>query len=448
MILYPIVVKPSSILLHEVPAISLPRRLCRLWGLESGEKYELLIGMEKHSVTLVIHDEHDDHAFANECLVQQCPYFKPSLKWRIAFLPKLNQLWFGPIFAILSDHTRTEGHSLTAFLEEFIAYSNKQGCLTYVIHPSEWSMEKANATTYYNSEWIDTFVPLPHVVYNRIGSRRLEKSALVQGMMASFHSHHIPIWNERFLDKGEVHTLLADAPSVREHVPPSWPTWDEATLLQLLAEGKNAFLKPKDGKEGKGIFKLSFDEERLIVHRHTEQVIHFRTVEHFLRVFFFKNKQNYMLQQGISLMRENESVVDFRLLLIKTANGRWKVVSAVARQSNAGHFLTNIAQGGTFRTVQDVLSSWYDQSHASSQWTKMKQVAKDAAATLETSGQLIELGLDMAIDVNDHIWIIEANTKPSKQHRLLTVGVRPSTKKLLAYFYEWTVKNHLLKETD
>lgn len=66
---------------------------------------------------------------------------------------------------------------------------------------------------------------------------------------------------------------------------------------------------------------------------------------------------------------------------------------------------------------------------------QFKEISLKTADALSSqiTGDLGELGIDMGIDVHGGLWIIEVNSKPSKNLDSATNKIRPSTKALLEY---------------
>ena len=64
-----------------------------------------------------------------------------------------------------------------------------------------------------------------------------------------------------------------------------------------------------------------------------------------------------------------------------------------------------------------------------------RNILTSVSMALEAEGLYGELGIDLAIDVHDQPWIIEVNTKPSKQTDMTSAPqtVRPSAKAIIEY---------------
>lgn len=112
------------------------------------------------------------------------------------------------------------------------------------------------------------------------------------------------------------------------------------------------------------------------------------------------------------------------------------MTSAVARVSQQGNFVSNLARGGEIAHAHGILQEVYEHQTAQQIAKLLKELALDIChcITVSTDGLFAELGIDLALDTDGHPWIIEVNTKPSKQHDSITDKmIRPSTKAIVQY---------------
>lgn len=85
--------------------------------------------------------------------------------------------------------------------------------------------------------------------------------------------------------------------------------------------------------------------------------------------------------------------------------------------------------------AKSVLQTLFGEHLGKSVEVQFKDISLQTAAALtsQIDGDIGELGIDMGIDVHGDLWIIEVNSKPSKNLDSAINKVRPSTKALLEY---------------
>lgn len=88
----------------------------------------------------------------------------------------------------------------------------------------------------------------------------------------------------------------------------------------------------------------------------------------------------------------------------------------VARIGDPGTIVSNLAQGGLMKNGPDFLKEAFDLQDASRIYQKLVRLANNTAQALVENhdDSFGELGIDLALDTDSHPWIIEVNSKPSK----------------------------------
>lgn len=281
--------------------------------------------------------------------------------------------------------------------------------------------------------WIKQPQPFPSVIYNRIHSRKFEQSDQYRSFLTLVQSKNIHLFNSRYFSKWEVHQLLSD--ELTEYLPETKMATLE-TLQHMLHSYEEIFMKPVHGSQGKGIIRIinkhkhffaSFPDNKTICYENEEQLIIG------LKPFF--QKQAYIVQQGISCITDQDRRIDFRVLCHKVNRDEWRVTSIVARAAGEYSFLTNIAQGGEILKPILPLMANFQREWACTLLEFLKELAERTALIFnkQFDGTLGELGIDIGIDYAGKPWLIEINSKPSKNFELKQSKIRPSAKAIIEY---------------
>ncbi|AZK45573.1 YheC/YheD family protein [Paenibacillus lentus] len=122
----------------------------------------------------------------------------------------------------------------------------------------------------------------------------------------------------------------------------------------------------------------------------------------------------YLIQKGISLLTYKRRKFDIRALVQKTPNNTWETTAFIGRIAAPHRIVTNHHSGGSVLPIEDLLGPYLTPSQFLELYKEMKNLGVHVASELSRKyPRLKEIGLDLAIDEQYHIWILEVNTKPA-----------------------------------
>lgn len=335
---------------------------------------------------------------------------------------------------------------ITLFCKELAEACQAQGAMACVFTPEhlESSFSPLTAWVYHNRSWKKTQVPIPQIINNRLTTRKSENKACVQQFMHEVKTkHNGAIFNEKFLDKTEVFDALKKDASLGRFLPESHALRNYATLKSMCAKYAVVFLKPARGSLGKGIIRITklndHNYQTLVTTVNGTKRQHYTRLAKLFSTISGKLSNNrYQIQQGLSLMENSGRPVDFRALVQKNATGKWTLTSIVARTASNQQFVSNLARGGTLSTVKDaMIRSNLTANAKQDMYSKLKQASLQIAQGIDTQipAHFGELGIDLAVDQSGRIWLLEVNSKPSKNDNtpLHDNKTRPSVRKMIEY---------------
>ena len=291
-------------------------------------------------------------------------------------------------------------------------------------------------------------LPVPDVVYNRIHSRKLENSESFHRFSTLLKEASIPFFNGSFLSKWDTHELLITEDSLNPYLPETILLQSEEEFVAFLQTHTEVFVKPVFGSQGRNISKLSHVSEGWVLeHSSNKQDTHLIETEERLYRILMKNtkKRSFIVQRGIPLLDIDGHKTDFRVLLNKNKKLEWTITSIVARLGNAGHIVSNLAQGGEMKKASAFLSTVFERKEAIRIYKSLSSLALNVAKTVESKRDDLfgELGIDLALDSDNHPWIIEVNSKPSKKFQADSDKIRPSVKSIVEYMNALSVRKDL-----
>lgn len=363
------------------------------------------------------------------------------------FDPSSLRLQLGPLLGIMINTKPNERNphffgEMTRFLDECVKAGQSSGIQTFVFSPEKINLDQKviHGWSKQKGKWVSHTYPLPNVIYNRITSRRVEEKTSLQNRLSQLRNlAQTHIFNEKFLDKWEVHQILRNDPDIN-HMLPTTHLYHILTLQKMFNHYPVLFLKPVNGSLGNGIIRLiQSPKEYLFQSTSTQGTVTIRSKSKkrcLERVARRIGKQRYLIQRGLSLVKFENRPIDFRILVQKNNQGEWSVTSAVGRIARSEQFVSNLARGGTVLTASEVLKRFNVPNKPN--LAKLHEIALKIAHRFDhlASGHFAELGIDLALDGKGKVWLIEMNSKPSKTDSSVinhTNGVRPSVNNLVGY---------------
>lgn len=353
----------------------------------------------------------------------------------------------GPVLAVMVNDIRTHSPDRpfgnnTSFCKELIDACQREGIIVYFISPTMLRTSGNSLDGWsYHGRWQKFTFPFPDVVYNRLTSRILENRSQVQNFMRSVKQRfRTKIFNEKYLNKTEVFRALKNVPMLRKYLPESYALRNFTILQSMCRRHAVVFIKPILGSLGKGILRISRRSDGGLVCQSANVKGNIQTFSSTAKLYASltgKMKvRRYQIQQGLNLITIGSRPVDFRALVQKNQNSQWEVTSIVARIAGNHHFVSNLARGGSLSPVSEALSKAKVPSprtvHA-----RLRKAAVDIAKGIEDKipQNFGELGVDLAIDKRSRIWLLEVNSKPSKNDNtpLSTNKIRPSVRQATKY---------------
>ncbi len=414
---------------------------CKRWELQEGEKITITVGQRSMPVEVHSFTSNERECklsiFTSQYLL--LPDFTTPIS--ITFFRHKKNLVIGPFLAIIMNQTLLDNSTfgdMETFFQEMNTYCLERGFPFYVTNLQ--SLQDNMITGFWPTKkgWESKKLPLADVFYNRIHSRKLEKSALFEQFITELQNHQIPLFNACFLSKFEVHTVLLKEESLHPYVPDSIMFQHKEEFCFFIQNHPTVYVKPIFGSQGRSIAKVTEISEGWRF-EHSGDINDMQIVKTDTELFtvlrrFCKNR-SFIIQKGISLLEWEYKKVDFRILLHQTQEQNWKVTSIMARIGDTGQIVSNVARGADMKNGVQFLKEHFNHSQALRLQHELVHLAKKTAQHLANQhhGLFAELGIDLAFDQDLHPWIIEVNSKPSKKFEGQYEKIRPSVKAIVNY---------------
>ncbi|MEC0246107.1 YheC/YheD family protein [Paenibacillus chitinolyticus] len=368
----------------------------------------------------------------------------------LVYQPSAATLYAGPLVGVLLSRLYSSQEmpfgSMTTFCRELTKAGEEAGVSLFFFSPEEIHTFPDLGGLYYDEEWRKGIFPVPHVIYNRLTSRKYENKPEVQHFLKAVQlRHQTHIFNDKYLDKNAVFSALGSEAALQDCLPESHPFFNYHMLKAMSGRHRTLFIKPASGSLGKGILRLRVQEDgscevRFSALSGTVVLPYPDLFEAYSHMAGKIRTQAYQIQEGLDLLTIGGRPVDFRALVQRDGGGEWVLSSIVARIAAEQHFVSNLARGGTMTAVQEALAGTSLASLKGSIQRTLKSTALTVAQAISRNvkGTFGELGVDLALDAAGQVKLLEVNSKPSREEFSLPSAaeeplVRPSVRRLLDY---------------
>lgn len=436
----PGIVKENTVMLGE--------KLVKQWRIPTDRPLQLAFGSFRQEITVISTAKYTGLRISEPLASRMGLFSRPVL--RVTYNAASKTLRLGPLISVLisrdyPDLPEKPFGSISMFCKELVNACRKQGAYVYFFTPDHITESASSIQGWvYDGGWRQTTMPVADVINNRLTTRKMENKPSVQYFMKEVKSRYgSHIFNEKFLDKNEVFDTLKTDSSLSRLMPESHLLNGLSILKRMCNQYAVVFLKPVRGSLGKGIIRISKQSDGTYQTLATSvggaRKQSYPNLSKLYTSISGKMKSTrYQIQQGLTLIDHVKRPIDFRALVQKNSHGKWSVTSIVARIAGGNHFVSNLARGGSLSSVKDAVNkSMLPSEVKNSAYGKLHRASLDIAKGLDAllPAHFGELGIDLAMDTSGRVWLLEVNSKPSKNDNtpLHEQKIRPSVKRLLDY---------------
>lgn len=309
---------------------------------------------------------------------------------------------------------------------DIIETGRRMGVPVFVFTPDDINEKSAYTLGFTRhpafSRWIRLVFPRPHVVYNRIPDREAEQRQPEQQTLRFLQSHpDIELFNPHFFNKRELFRWFTRDRALKSFVPRTESWGSQERFSQFLQRFETLYIKPAQGKAGKGIMQIKKEGggyRLTYVTGKASELKHYRT-NHletlYKKINSLTKERPYLLQQGVHLVRYQGRPFDLRMLVQKNGSGRWDVTGLGIRVAGANGITTHVPRGGSIGKPGDIFPRVFA-SRAKDVYKRALDLAVLAAEGIERQSglHLGEISIDLGIDRDLNMWLFEANAKPMK----------------------------------
>ena len=351
----------------------------------------------------------------------------PDLSISLHLFIDQNTLFIGPLIGILTSGftpfpLRPIGER-SMFFAKLLSVNKTVGALPFVFGEEhiDWEQGLIEGYFFVDGGWMKIKIPFPSVVYDRLPNRRTERKSELRSLKSRMQADYlIPWYNPGFFSKLDVFERLQQDDRAAEYLPETHQFSSFSVIERMLSNYGNVYVKPANGSLGLGIHQILFDKYNGYYYcRYRDQeginkLTKFESLEKLMRKFFHKRNLSQMIvQQGISLLRSEKRLIDFRVHTNKDEYGVWQVAAIAAKIAGQGSVTTHVNNGGVVKSLDELFE---DRTERQLYEKKLSEAALILSSILEKNmeGIIGELGFDFGIDKSGKVWLFEANSKPGR----------------------------------
>ncbi|MDI3256317.1 MAG: YheC/YheD family protein [Kyrpidia sp.] len=346
---------------------------------------------------------------------------------RIRILPRRQVLQrdgaldLGPVMAVLIGAHSPERRRIPGLVHGLVRAGHRHGMVIYACYADDIDWHHGRAWGWSRREpgragW--QWWPLPDVVYNRIAHRWEEELILTKQVKNEAKQRHISVFNSGFFDKWTTYRILVGDSALAPFQPKTERIsgFDRESLASWMEDRRAFFVKPIHGSLGEGLILCEPHPGGWRVGVQQQGRIRRATLgpdRLLYKLSALAARKGYLLQERVELRTFQGRRVDFRVHVQNTRRGRWSVVAIAGKGAHPHALSTHVRFGGLVWPAKEVLGHWFG-ADADTWVERLGRLGCAVAERLErTSGGVFgEVGLDMGISVDGHLWLFEANAKP------------------------------------
>jgi hypothetical protein len=337
-----------------------------------------------------------------------------------------NYIEIGPLVGIFVNSKKIAALSVgktDSVYEQISLTINKLSGICCFFSPGDIDWEKllVKGLVKNGLKWTAHILPLPTVIYDRcFGS--YGRSYGVEFRKRLGNEYHV-INSMPKLAKWETICALRKNSKLVKSIPKTRIYASYKDLDNALLTTDSVYLKPDALYKGKGVYRVSKEingsfkiENRTKSENEINFLSNLEPIDNIISHYSVLGG-GYLIQEEIKKACYKDYPFDLRLLYQKDWQGSWQPSGIAVRMGAPGSVITSPRSGGAVIEFSKVLRDTFQEDITTKDglYENVLSVGLEIVTTIEKEfGDCVELGLDMAIDINRKIWVIEVNGKPLK----------------------------------
>ncbi|ACB83923.1 hypothetical protein Nther_0326 [Natranaerobius thermophilus JW/NM-WN-LF] len=414
---------PNKIIGNELeyPPIYLNNYQIKLFKLNEYDKVEVQIGQKSEEMIVKQQNFDSDPNFVYLDSKAYEDFAIPSNTLVKFIAKKGSKLQFGITMGITISSTTfkfLKSNEQGTELDETVHLASQYGVMFYCIdlESIDWNKQTIKGLYYdINSQkWRESQLQFPQILYDQATYpgepvRRQTIKEQNQSLRQNL-SELEAINNKRFFGKWETWDSVNFFEELKQHLPET-RILTSNNLHEMLAKYQMIYCKSNYGSHGTEVVRIyNYNHGYCCeIGGKTVETWTFLDKKVLIKFVIELVGENGIVQQPVYLANLNGRPFDMRILAQKDHSNSWSLTVISIRIGQKNAVITNVAGGADELIVVpgDKLA------YPIPGWEILHEFTTKICDAIEASfGMQGEIGLDVAVDVNQQLWLIEANSKP------------------------------------
>jgi len=268
--------------------------------------------------------------------------------------------------------------------------------------------------------WLTKEYALPDVLYLR-GGIPLRYRDRFEMFMEVLANNKTSIINYPRFNKWDLYVTVSQDQVLKDNLPATRTVNKPREIVKMLQHYDSVYLKSHLGR--KGDFVLRVDKQsneyyRYSYYKHSRNELVINTVYGLPalqdEVYKFFRGKDFIIQQAIDLLTIDSRLVDMRAELQRNRYGKLEIAGISVRVGKPNSPITTHDAAYPFDSFFEN-EMHYPKERVEKIREKAEQFLFRVYDCIEKKyGEYVEIGIDFAIDANDKLWLIEANSQSTK----------------------------------
>lgn len=282
----------------------------------------------------------------------------------------------------------------------------KEGTIRgYLWHPSR-------------KKWLQRSFSFPDILYIKC---RIDKQYLrtFTALCTAVTKNQGRLITHQPFDKWRLYRVLRNDPETKNYLPATRTCKQPEDIKKMLRHYRVVYLKSHFGRKGEHVLRVEVLPGRAYRYSYyRDEQLTVKTVADFSSLLtevntFFQGKQ-FLVQQGIRLIKNKNKIIDMRAEMQHNGSGGLDIVGISVRYGKTG---SPVATHGDAYAFEDffIHHMGYSKEQIEALRNSVQQFLFSIYKYLENNyGEYPEMGIDFALDTNNRLWFIEANSQSTK----------------------------------
>lgn len=353
-----------------------------------------------------------------------------------------------PIIGIFINNKTLQNRKVAQFAMKLNQANDIARCFLYFFSPEniDWEGHKIDGYVFQGNSrlWLQYRLPFPDIIYDRGAGFSGRENADIETLRGRFKNMPgVEFINSCKLLKWPLYHKLSRYKAVKKYLPVTTLSREMEVIRSMTAKYGYIFLKTSGGSGGKDVYALEKIKDGFYLRYYRKGLHRERFSSHLsalrldLKPILSPGRDQVIIQQGIRLVKFKNRLMDLRVLMVKDKDGIWNAVYNQARVAPTGAVVTNLSLGGEVMNYSDIYPDLKANYSGVPTDKQIKSICITIAHYIEKEfGPFGEIGMDIGVDETGKVWMLEANSKPSKLPEKKiedTIGVSPQFLMILEY---------------